>query len=151
MSLLLIPFASYHNSLNPIIALLDPALHSHSYVRSRSSVLFTAIICVACRFVRPHVWEQCNALGQTLLGRALADGICSIEYVQALSLMTFWKDPRDSSSWRKVGLAIRMAYELNLHEAREDPLPTDDMSAREQLVGAFLNFWASFNLVVVLE
>ncbi|KAF8598473.1 hypothetical protein BDV93DRAFT_609823 [Ceratobasidium sp. AG-I] len=126
-------FFFYHNSLNPIIALLDPALHSHSYVRSRSSVLFTAIICVACRFVRPHAWERCNALGQTLLGRALADGICSIEYVQALSLMTFWKDPRDSSSWRKVGLAIRMAYELNLQAPREDPLPGDELTAREQL------------------
>lgn len=49
--------------------------------------------------------------------------------------MTFWKDPRDSSSWRKVGLAIRMAYELNLHAAREDPLSSDELSAREQLVG----------------
>ncbi|KAF8752633.1 Fungal specific transcription factor domain [Rhizoctonia solani] len=102
------------------MALLDPALHTPTYVRTRSSVLFTAIPhCVLP--VRP---AQC--LGelqfpcQTLLGRALADGICSIEYVQALSLLTFWKDSRDSSSWRKVGLAIRMAYELNLH----DPEPS---------------------------
>ncbi|QRV92143.1 Fungal specific transcription factor domain [Ceratobasidium sp. AG-Ba] len=126
-------FNFYHESLNPIIALLDPALHSPSYVRSRSSVLFTAILCVACRFVRPRAWDKCNALGQTLLGRALADGVCSIEYVQALSLLTFWKDPTDSSSWRKVGLAIRMAYELNLHERREKPLPAIEQLAREQL------------------
>ncbi|KAB5590675.1 Fungal Zn(2)-cys(6) binuclear cluster domain containing protein [Ceratobasidium theobromae] len=123
----------YHEYLNPIIALLDPALHSPSYVRNRSSVLFTAILTVACRFAQPNAWERCNALGQTLLGRALADGICSIEYVQALSLLTFWKDPRDSSSWRKVGLAIRMAYELNLHEPRGEPLPTAELLAREQL------------------
>ncbi|KAG8775326.1 hypothetical protein FRC12_001549 [Ceratobasidium sp. 428] len=126
-------FNFYHESLNPIIALLDPALHTPTYVRARSSVLFTAILCVACRFVRPRAWEQCNALGQTVLGRALADGVCSIEYVQALSLMTFWKDPQDSSSWRKVGLAIRMAYELNLHAPREKPLPVTEQLAREQL------------------
>ncbi|KAG9096634.1 hypothetical protein FRC06_008480 [Ceratobasidium sp. 370] len=126
-------FNFYHETLNPIIALLDPALHTPTYVRARSSVLFTAILCVACRFMRPRAWERCNALGQTLLGRALADGICSIEYVQALSLMTFWKDPRDSSSWRKVGLAIRMAYELNIQAPRERPLAAMEQLAREQL------------------
>ncbi|KAF8669655.1 Fungal specific transcription factor domain [Rhizoctonia solani] len=123
----------YHEFLNPLIALLDPALHTPTYVRTRSSVLFTAILTVSCRFARPNVWENCNSLGQTLLGRALADGICSIEYVQALSLLTFWKDSRDSSSWRKVGLAIRMAYELNLHDPRTEPLSPDELLAREQL------------------
>ncbi|CAE6353820.1 unnamed protein product [Rhizoctonia solani] len=126
-------FRLYHEFLNPLIALLDPALHTPIYVRKRSSVLFTAILTVASRFARPNVWENCNSLGQTLLGRALADGICSIEYVQALSLLTFWKDSRDSSSWRKVGLAIRMAYELNLHEPRTEPLSPDELLAREQL------------------
>ncbi|CAE6485991.1 unnamed protein product [Rhizoctonia solani] len=126
-------FHLYHNYLNPLIALLDPALHSPNYVRTRSSVLFTAILTVASRFGRPEAWENCNSLAQTLLGRALADGICSIEYVQALSLLTFWKDARDSSSWRKVGLAIRMAYELNLQEPRSEPLSTVELLAREQL------------------
>ncbi|CAE6361863.1 unnamed protein product [Rhizoctonia solani] len=126
-------FHLYHEFLNPIIALLDPTLHTPSYVRSRSSVLFTAVLTVASRFARPSAWGNCNLLGQTLLGRALADGICSIEYVQALSLLTFWKDSRDSSSWRKVGLAIRMAYELNLHERRTEPLSSDELLAREQL------------------
>ncbi|CAE6451927.1 unnamed protein product, partial [Rhizoctonia solani] len=74
-------FRLYHEFLNPLIALLDPALHTPTYVRTRSSVLFTAILTVSCRFARPNVWENCNSLGQTLLGRALADGICSIEYV----------------------------------------------------------------------
>lgn len=141
---------SYHESLNPVIALLDPALHTPTYVRARSSVLFTAILSVACRFMRPGAWKRCNALGQTLLGRALADGICSIEYVQALSLMTFWKDSQDSSSWRKVGLAIRMAYELNLHAPREKPLPAMEQLAREQLVSVRLvqgvgYSWTFFN------
>ncbi|KAH7337220.1 hypothetical protein B0J17DRAFT_719127 [Rhizoctonia solani] len=126
-------FHLYHEYLNPLIALLDPALHTPHYVRTRSSVLFTAILTVACRFARPEAWGNCNSLAQTLLGRALADGICSIEYVQALSLLTFWKDSRDSSSWRKVGLAIRMAYELNLQEPRSEPLSTVELLAREQI------------------
>ncbi|KAG8710033.1 hypothetical protein FRC08_017703, partial [Ceratobasidium sp. 394] len=37
-------FNFYHESLNPVIALLDPALHTAAYVRARSSVLFTAIL-----------------------------------------------------------------------------------------------------------
>ncbi|CAE6417720.1 unnamed protein product [Rhizoctonia solani] len=131
-------FHLYHEYLNPLIALLDPALHTPNYVRARSSVLFTAILTVASRFARPEVWANCNSLAQTLLGRALADGICSIEYVQALSLLTFWKDSRDSSSWRKVGLAIRMAYELNLQEPRSEPLPTAELLAREQLASGSL-------------
>ncbi|CAE6497110.1 unnamed protein product [Rhizoctonia solani] len=126
-------FHLYHEYLNPLIALLDPALHTPNYVRTRSSILFTAILTVASRFARPEAWVNCNSLAQTLLGRALADGICSIEYVQALSLLTFWKDARDSSSWRKVGLAIRMAYELNLQESRPEPLSTVELLAREQL------------------
>ncbi|CAE7137650.1 unnamed protein product [Rhizoctonia solani] len=142
-------FHLYHEYLNPLIALLDPALHTPNYVRTRSSVLFTAILTVASRFARPEAWENCNSLAQTLLGRALGDGICSIEYVQALSLLTFWKDSRDSSSWRKVGLAIRMAYELNLHEPRSEPLPRIELLAREQLSGHGYQFCSPASTMIV--
>ncbi|CUA76172.1 hypothetical protein RSOLAG22IIIB_06130 [Rhizoctonia solani] len=106
-------FFSFHTILNPVIALLDPTLHTPIYVRRRSRVLYTAILAAA--------W------------RALSDGISSVEYIQALSIMTYWKEAEDTSTWRKLGLAIRMAFELNLHIARADPLPIDELQARERL------------------
>ncbi|KAG8737168.1 hypothetical protein FRC10_008491 [Ceratobasidium sp. 414] len=125
----------YFAHLNSIIGLLDPRLHTSSYVRQRSRVLFTTIIAVSSKFFLPHVHEKCHALSQSLIGRALAADMCNIEYIQALSLSTFYKDADDSSSWRKVGLAIRMAYELNLQEFRRGAtLPTEEIEARKQLI-----------------
>ncbi|KAG8724371.1 hypothetical protein FRC09_019479 [Ceratobasidium sp. 395] len=127
-------FHSYFAHLNSIIGLLDPRLHTSSYVRQRSTVLFTTIIAVSSKFFLPHVHEKCHTLSQSLIGRALAADMCNIEYIQALSLSTFYKDADDSSSWRKVGLAIRMAYELNLHEFRRGmKLSTEELEARKQL------------------
>ncbi|CAE6509619.1 unnamed protein product [Rhizoctonia solani] len=126
-------FYSYFAHLNSIIGLLDPRLHTAPYVRRRSTVLYTTIISVSSKFFLPRVHQQCHALSQSLIGRALASDMCNIEYIQALSLSTFYKDADDASSWRKVGLAIRMAYELNLHEFRTQPLPTEELEARKQL------------------
>ncbi|CAE6507372.1 unnamed protein product [Rhizoctonia solani] len=126
-------FYSYFAHLNSIIGLLDPRLHTAPYVRRRSTVLYTTIISVSSKFFLPRVHQQCHALSQSLIGRALASDMCNIEYIQALSLSTFYKDADDASSWRKVGLAIRMAYELNLHEFRTQPLPKDELEARKQL------------------
>ncbi|KAG8678273.1 hypothetical protein FRC09_019974, partial [Ceratobasidium sp. 395] len=75
-------------------------------------------------------------LAQRLVGRALADGICTIEYIQALSIISYWREPDDGSCWRKIGLGIRMAYELNLHLVSEEPLHFgmgDELGMRERL------------------
>ncbi|CAE6444602.1 unnamed protein product [Rhizoctonia solani] len=126
-------FFSFHTVLNPVIALLDPTLHTPIYVRRRSRVLYTAILAAACRFFKPTHFKPVHDLAQLLLGRALSDGISSVEYIQALSIMTYWKEAEDTSTWRKLGLAIRMAFELNLHIAKVEPLPCDELQARERL------------------
>ncbi|CAE6368411.1 unnamed protein product [Rhizoctonia solani] len=126
-------FYSFHTLLNPVIALLDPALHTPIYVRRRSRVLYTAILAAACRFFKPSYFKPVHDLAQLLLGRALSDGISSVEYIQALSIMTHWKEAEDTSTFRKLGLAIRMAFELNLHHAKAEPLPIDELQARERL------------------
>ncbi|KAG8710071.1 hypothetical protein FRC11_004912 [Ceratobasidium sp. 423] len=126
-------FFSFHTVLNPVIALLDPTLHTPIYVRRRSRVLYTAILAAACRFFKPSHFKPVHDLAQLLLGRALSDGISSVEYIQALSIMTYWKEAEDTSTWRKLGLAIRMAFELNLHHAKAEPLPIDELQARERL------------------
>ncbi|KAG8684323.1 hypothetical protein FRC08_013750 [Ceratobasidium sp. 394] len=129
-------FYSFHTYLNPVLALLDPALHTPHYVRRRSKVLYTAILAAACKFFgNPGSYKPVHDLAQRLVGRALADGICTIEYIQALSIVSYWREPDDGSCWRKVGLGIRMAYELNLHLVSEEPVGLgDEVAARERLV-----------------
>jgi hypothetical protein len=139
----------YFAHLNSIIGLLDPRLHTAPYVRRRSTVLYTTIIAVSSKFFLPRVHQQCHALSQSLIGRALAADMCNIEYIQALSLSTFYKDADDASSWRKVGLAIRMAYELNLHEFRRQPLAKEESEARKQLVSGYLEPGAWYLSVVL--
>ncbi|QRV85309.1 Fungal Zn(2)-Cys(6) binuclear cluster domain [Ceratobasidium sp. AG-Ba] len=126
-------FYSFHTMLNPVLALLDPALHTPHYVRRRSKVLYTAILAASCKFFNPGLYKRVHDLAQRLIGRALADGICTIEYIQALSIISYWREPDDGSCWRKIGLAIRMAYELNLHLVSEDMMPLDELAARERL------------------
>ena len=89
------------------------------------------------------------ALAQELVGRALADGVCSVECVQSLVILAFWGN-RDSAGstaedggsakraggWRKVGLAIRIAFELGLHLRKENGR-ADELGARERLVSSF--------------
>lgn len=123
--------------LNPVLALLDPALHTPHYVRRRSKVLYTAILAASCKFFNPALYKSTHDLAQRLIGRALADGICTVEYIQALSINSYWREADDGSCWRKIGLAIRMAYELNLHLVSEDRMPVDELAARERLVSLF--------------
>ncbi|KAG9118796.1 hypothetical protein FRC07_006512, partial [Ceratobasidium sp. 392] len=127
-------FYSFHTCLNPVLALLDPTLHTPHYVRRRSKVLYTAILAASCKFFNPAWYKPVHNLAQRLVGRALADGICTIEYIQALSIESYWREPDDGSCWRKIGLGIRMAYELNLHLVSEEPLRIEDeLRARERL------------------
>ncbi|KAB5593719.1 Luminal-binding protein 5 [Ceratobasidium theobromae] len=144
-------FFSFHTALNPVIALLDPTLHTPIYVRRRSRVLYTAILAAACRFFKPACYKPIHDLAQILLGRALADGVSSVEFIQALVIMTFWKEADDTSTWRKLGLAIRMGFELNLHHANPNPIPQDELQARERLNEERTWLHADFMIVTCVE
>lgn len=85
--------------------------------------------------------------------------MCSVEYAQALVILAFWgdregggvdtdrngvgggrvDDRRKGGGWRKVGLAIRIAFELGLH-LRKDGGRGDEWGARERLVSLFWVF-----------
>lgn len=40
------------------------------------------------------------------------------------------QEPEDNSAWLRVGVAIRLAYQLRLHTRRLGPLPADETQAR---------------------
>jgi hypothetical protein len=46
---------------------------------------------------------------------AAVEDLCNLDHIQALSILSFWKESGDTTSWRKIGRAIRMAFELDIH------------------------------------
>ncbi|ORY27888.1 hypothetical protein BCR39DRAFT_536618 [Naematelia encephala] len=120
----------YYEHLNPQIAILDYKLHTVDYVRHTSSILFTAILAVSAKFFRPQIYPPLLTHAQTILNRAMAVGECDLGIVQALLILVYWKTPTDRSAWVKLGIGIRLGYQLGLHARRKTPLPADEMQAR---------------------
>jgi hypothetical protein len=50
-------------------------------------------------------------------------------------ILTYTKAPADTSAWRRIGMAIRMGYQMYCHIPRDTPLPSDEYEARVILVG----------------
>ena len=122
--------------LNPFINLFDPALHSHEYVRSHSPFLFTAMLMACCKFFRPEKYQDVRRLAQQWCLYAFAEGIESVETVQALACMTYWKEPKDQRTWQYIGMACRMAVNLKLNryapQANESDLQFFERRNRER-------------------
>ncbi|TFK42840.1 fungal-specific transcription factor domain-containing protein [Crucibulum laeve] len=114
-------FDAIYIRLNPFINLFDPALHTVSYIRSRSPFLFTTLIMAACKFFRPPLFKQCQKLANEYAVRAFQEGWKSVEVVQAFACLTYWKDPEDNRTWTYIGYACRMAVELNLNRYVPNP------------------------------
>ncbi|WWC73872.1 uncharacterized protein I206_107844 [Kwoniella pini CBS 10737] len=70
---------------------------------------------------------------QTLLTRSINNGVTDVAVVQSIMILMYWKLPADTSSWRKIGIAIRMGYQLYWHVPRTQSLPKDDTAARKIL------------------
>lgn len=113
--------------------LLDPVLHSCTAVRRTSTLLFTAVLTITSKILRPKVYASCLLLANKLVGQAVENGLCSIEVVQAFHLLAYFKNAEDTTSWRRVGYAIRIALELKLNINAGRPLPTNELHAREVL------------------
>ncbi|THH20938.1 hypothetical protein EW146_g495 [Bondarzewia mesenterica] len=107
--------------LNPFINLFDPALHSTSYVRSKSPFLFTTLIMAGCKFFKPEAYKACQKLAHEFAVRAFAEGWKSVEVVQAFACLTYWKEPDDTRTWTYIGYACRMAVELGLNRYVPNP------------------------------
>lgn len=123
-------FDHYHKSMNGFIILLDPFLHTVDYVRRTSPTLFSTILAVSAKFIRPQLYDSLLMHAKQLVGRGIIDGKVSIGLVQSLLIQVYWKKPDDASAWLRVGEAIRMGYQLHLHRHRTEPLPKDEYEAR---------------------
>ncbi|RPD79725.1 hypothetical protein L226DRAFT_178781 [Lentinus tigrinus ALCF2SS1-7] len=101
--------------LNPFINLFDPALHSPSYVRSRSPFLFTTMLMAICKFFRPASYPAVKQLADQWCVYTFSEMQESVEIVQAFACMTYWKEAGEKKTWYYIGMASRMAIALRLN------------------------------------
>lgn len=64
-----------------------------------------------------------------LVNRETSAGACDMAVIKSLLILVFWKDPVDKSAWIKIGMAIRLGYQLGLHLA--PARRGDDAEARD--------------------
>lgn len=103
------------------------------YLRRTSSVLFSSVLAAASRFYRHDLHSVLLSHAQTVLDRALLAGSTDIGVIQSLMILTYWKEPEDTSGWMKVGMALRLGYSLFWHIPRTSSLPQNEMEARKLL------------------
>ncbi|KAI0822684.1 hypothetical protein BC628DRAFT_1326791 [Trametes gibbosa] len=119
-------FDMFFLRLNSFVNLFDPSLHSHEYVRSRSPFLFTTMLMACCKFFKPAIYPAVRRLAEEWCVFTFAEGTESVETVQALACMTYWKEPTDRRTWSYIGMACRMAVNLRLNKfvGRRQPAET---------------------------
>ncbi|GAA6018289.1 hypothetical protein JCM10207_000792 [Rhodosporidiobolus poonsookiae] len=123
-------FAIFFAEMNRYIILFDPLLHTLPYVRRTSTALLTALLCAASKYVRPDLYPALLAEAEELILRSTLKGEASVPLLQSILLLVYWKPPLDRSAWMRIGMAIRMGYQLKLHKKRTAPLPAVEHAAR---------------------
>jgi hypothetical protein len=113
-------------------------VHSTDYLRRSSTPLFAAVLAVASKFFRKDLYPMLLSHAQTIVDRAVIAGAEDTGLVQSLMLLVYWKAPSDTSSWRRIGWAIRMGYQFRWHLPRNRALPSDELTARQLLVSCVM-------------
>ncbi|GAA6040111.1 hypothetical protein JCM8097_002033 [Rhodosporidiobolus ruineniae] len=119
----------YHEEMNPYIILLDPYLNTLERVRRTSTILFTALLCVAAKFSNRAAYPALLDMAKSLISQQIGREI-SLGLIQAILLTVYWKDAEELHSWLRIGIAVRMGLQLHLHAERKTPLPDDELEAR---------------------
>ncbi|KAL7908429.1 Aldehyde/histidinol dehydrogenase [Trichoderma velutinum] len=109
-------FENFIIVLNPYISQLDPHLHTFLYVRQKSSFLFTAVLAMSAKTFNPIVYNALYDHAQDLYTESFRNGAKSTEIVQAILILTYWKQPQDTRAWTSLGYAIRMCMDMGWHK-----------------------------------
>ncbi|KAJ5775579.1 uncharacterized protein N7511_000590 [Penicillium nucicola] len=125
-------FESFMTKLNPFVSQLDPHLHSFEYVRQKSSFLFGAILTAASKSFETSLYPSLHEHAEKLYMEAFRRGDKSAETVQAIMVLTYWKEPNDTRAWMSVGLAIRMSIDLGWHKLGHGPARQEQLTDIQQ-------------------
>ncbi|KAF4415817.1 hypothetical protein FACUT_13086 [Fusarium acutatum] len=109
-------FDSFITVLNPYISQLDPHLHTFPYVRSKSSFLLSSMLAMAAKAFNHVLYIKLYDHAQDLFSNVFRRGSKSVEIVQAILILTYWKEPQDTRVWTSVGYAIRICMDLGWHK-----------------------------------
>lgn len=121
--------------LNPYISQFDPELHTFTYIQQKSSLLLSTILSASSKAFHPHLHTQLQAHTEKLLGKAFTKGDKSVEVVQAILVLTYWKEPDEARTWLLVGYAIRLCIELGWHKPQDQntsAMNTSELGIRER-------------------
>ncbi|KAF9557137.1 hypothetical protein CPC08DRAFT_669049 [Agrocybe pediades] len=115
-------FNIYFDNIQMHCNLLDRNFHTPSLVCSRSPFLLTTICSIASKFydAKPELHPKLTELAKRLAFSVPAKGYKSVEIVQAYLLLALWgcgavERYEQDKTWLLLGMAIRMATDLNLH------------------------------------
>lgn len=102
--------------LNPYICQFDPNLHTFGYVQRRSPFLLSAILAAAAKAFNPSVHLALREHTEDMFVKCFRNGKKSAEIIQAIIVLTYWKEPDDTRAWLSIGYVIRMCMELGWHK-----------------------------------
>ncbi|CAG7849352.1 SubName: Full=Uncharacterized protein {ECO:0000313/EMBL:CCA78067.1} [Serendipita indica DSM 11827] len=132
-------FRIYFEHMNPHNSLLDVNFHTPALICARSPFLLTTICAISSKFytadeeLHPKLTKLVNKLAWSVPER----GYKSVEIVQAYLLLSLWGSPVEryehDRTWMLLGMAIRMATDLNLHR-KNTRIKTDTPEGRAREV-----------------
>jgi len=96
------------------------------------------MLAAVAKFFAFDLYQRLLDHAQTLLNQKnmSSNGTYDIYDVQAILVQVYYKHPSDRTVWIRLGLALRIAHQLRLHEGLVRPLPTDELALRDRLVSA---------------
>ncbi|KAF5365588.1 hypothetical protein D9758_003209 [Tetrapyrgos nigripes] len=115
-------FDIFFSKVNPYFSILDPELHTPDILIWTSPFLFTVICAVALRYCpsKRRLYYLAQEFARDAAGKALIEGSKSVSICQAYLLLAVYPVPKkkwtEDRSWLLMGVAIRMAMELELHQ-----------------------------------
>ncbi|KAB5591031.1 Fungal specific transcription factor domain containing protein [Ceratobasidium theobromae] len=109
-------------TLQAVIAIIDPTIHTVAGVKARCPFLFTVVCAIASRYwvERPELYTVLMHHAKAAAATAITDGWKSLEVCQAYLLLSVYPQPARSwaedRAWLYLGCAIRLAMDLNLYK-----------------------------------
>ncbi|KAJ3505560.1 hypothetical protein NLJ89_g7355 [Agrocybe chaxingu] len=115
-------FSIFFTRVNPYFSILDKDYHTPQKLIWSSPFLFTVVCAVASRYYtdRPELYQLAMEFARDFAGKALVEGYRSVDVCQAYLIMAVYPVPKkkwaEDRSWLLMGVAIRMAIELELNQ-----------------------------------
>ncbi|KAL0935704.1 prib protein [Colletotrichum truncatum] len=148
-------FELFFAKRNPLVGLLDPALHTPEYVYSMSFTLFSAVCALGCAISeRPRdriIYPALISMAEANMTWSIAACVKSVEIIQTILCMKYWSPihqrQADDPYWLHLSHAAQLARELGIHKPA---LVTEQANAlslestadfREQLLRNFERTW----------